>query len=64
MESMNSIHIDEIKATGHVSTLNGFPGMSSLEIAGITGKNHKHVLRDIRKMIEALKISPNLEIST
>ena len=36
------------------TTLNGLPGMSSLEIAEITGKNHKNVLRDIRKMLEEI----------
>jgi phage regulator Rha-like protein len=28
--------------------------MSSLEIAGLTGKAHKHVLADIRKMLAEL----------
>lgn len=41
------------------TTLNGLPGMSSLEIAEITGKNHKHVLRDIRKMLN--EIGPDLD---
>ncbi|SMQ26932.1 Phage regulatory protein Rha (Phage_pRha) [Pseudomonas helmanticensis] len=36
------------------STLNGLPGMSSLEIAQATGKSHKHVLRDITKMIKEI----------
>ncbi|AIB36040.1 MULTISPECIES: Rha family transcriptional regulator [Pseudomonas] len=57
------MNIDQIKAVGHVTTLNGLPGMSSLEVAEITGKNHKHVLRDIRKMLDALKIGPNLDQS-
>lgn len=38
------------------TTLNGLPGMSSLEIAEITGKNHKHVLRDISKMLSELDL--------
>ena len=33
------------------TTLNGLPGMSSLELAEITGKQHKNVLRDIQKML-------------
>ncbi|MBD8669003.1 Rha family transcriptional regulator [Pseudomonas lurida] len=57
------MNIDQIKAVGHVTTLNGLPVMSSLEIAEITGKNHKHVLRDVRKMLEALKILPNSDLS-
>lgn len=34
--------------------------MSSREIAELTGKEHKHVLRDIRAIIEQLKDGPNL----
>jgi phage regulator Rha-like protein len=45
------------------TTLNGLPGMSSLEIAEITGKKHHHILRDIRKMLDALKINPTLDTS-
>ncbi|MVF51460.1 MULTISPECIES: Rha family transcriptional regulator [Pseudomonas] len=52
---------ENISKAGAVSptTLNGLPGMSSLEIAEITGKNHKHVLRDIRKMLN--EIGPDLD---
>lgn len=32
--------------------------MSSMEIAGLTGKAHRHVLRDIRSMLNALKTEP------
>ena len=30
--------------------------LNSLEIADITGKSHKHILRDIRNIIEDLNI--------
>ncbi len=48
------MNIEQIKTIGHVTNLNGLPGMSSQEIAEITGKRHKNVLRDIQKMIEEI----------
>ncbi len=36
------------------TTLNGLPGMSSLEIAEVSGKRHDRVLKDARKMLEEL----------
>ena len=35
--------------------------MNSREIAELTGKLHKHVMRDIRAMMVALEQSPNLD---
>ncbi|SIQ30408.1 Rha family transcriptional regulator [Aquipseudomonas alcaligenes] len=51
------ITLESIAKAGMVTptTLNGFPGMSSLEITEITGKGHKNVLRDIAKMVAALE---------
>ena len=43
------------------TTLNGFPGMSSLEIAEITGKRHDRVLKDARKMLEELGFLHRIE---
>ena len=47
---------EKITNTGTITptTLNGLPGMSSLEIAEITGKRHDRVLKDARKMLEEL----------
>lgn len=47
---------EKIANTGAVvvSNLNGLPGMSSLEIAQATGKSHKHVLRDITKILKEI----------
>lgn len=48
------MNIERIKATDYVTTLHGLPGMSSQEIAEITGEKHGHALRDIQKMLGAL----------
>lgn len=38
------------------TTTAGVPAISSLEIAKITGKNHQHVLRDIRQILSEAEI--------
>lgn len=43
------------------TTLNGLPGMSSLEIAEITGKRHDNILRDIAKMLVELDLIDALQ---
>jgi phage regulator Rha-like protein len=50
---------ESITKAGSVAptTLNGLPGMSSLEIAEITGKDHSRVLKDVRKMLKELALS-------
>ena len=39
-------------------TENAVVSMTSLEIAELTGKEHKNVLADIRNMLEELQLSP------
>jgi phage regulator Rha-like protein len=53
MNATTDIIFESIAKAGMVAstTLNGLPAMSSLEIAEITGKKHRDVLRDIRKML-------------
>lgn len=53
MNATTDIIFESIAKAGMVAstTLNGLPGMSSLEIAEITGKKHRDVLRDVRKML-------------
>lgn len=64
MTNITTTIFEGISKAGAITptTLNGLPGMSSLEIAEITGKRHDHVLRDIRKMLKelGLDVSPNL----
>jgi phage regulator Rha-like protein len=66
MNAPTNTIFESISKAGMVAptTLNGLPGMSSSEIAEITGKKHLHVLRDIRKMLDALKINPDLDTSS
>lgn len=56
MTNTTAITFEKITKAGATipTTLNGLPGMSSLEIADITGKRHDRVLKDARKMLEEL----------
>ena len=59
-----AIIFESISKAGAISpaTLNGLPGMSSLEIAEATGKRHDHVLRGIKKMLK--EVTPLLGRAT
>lgn len=35
--------------------------MTSIEIAQLTGKEHFHIMRDIKKMMTELETNPNLD---
>lgn len=55
MNSTTTI-FEKISKVGAITptTLKGLPGMSSLEIAEITGKRHDHVLRGIRRVLKEI----------
>ena len=48
------MNIEQITAGTTLTTISGLPAMSSQEIAQITGRQHKNVLRDIRKMLDQM----------
>ena len=54
MNNSTTTIFENISKVGAITptTLNGLPGMSSLEIAEATGKRHDHVLRGIKKMLK------------
>lgn len=66
MDITTTTIFDRIYKAGAITqtTLNGFPGMSSLEIAEITGKRHDNILRDISKMLAQLDLIDALKFES
>lgn len=58
MNSTTTTIFEKVSKAGAITPtiLNGLPGMSSLEIAEITGKRHDNILRDIAKMLVELDL--------
>lgn len=60
---MNTVTVMNTAKTASVSLVvdNTKPlTMSTLQIAELTGKKHKHVMRDVRQMIESLELGSKL----
>lgn len=50
--------------TNSLSVIDGVSGMTSLEIAEVTGKKHSHVMRDIRNLLKQGVSESNFGLSS